>query len=218
MKTLKGAGTIDAMSTMYPARLHMIAGKRAFDDIALTVYGAVVSGRVKIQAPGLSANLEAGGFFGLPGPCDLEADGEVMVVERVGHRAVPCLGRIEERGRLVYIDGCSDTVLCAPARLGDPVLNHLHFPAGTDQSVHIHPSTRLGVVVRGRGVAFGPGWQEPLERGKAFLLVEHEKHAFRTTDESMDIIAFHPDSDWGPTDAAHPMLNRTYLCKPGKET
>ena len=30
----------------------------------------------------------------------------------------------------------------------------------------------------------------------------------------MDVVAFHPDSDWGPTDAAHPMLNRTYVCKP----
>jgi hypothetical protein len=28
---------------------------------------------------------------------------------------------------------------------------------------------------------------------------------------SLDVIAFHPDSDWGPTDGTHPMLNRTYL-------
>ncbi len=218
MKILRTAGVIDAMSTMYPARLHVLVGKRAFDDLGLSVYGAVVSGRATIRAPGISAELEAGGFFGLPGPCEIAADGSVMIVERLGYRAVPCLGRIEDRGRLVYIDGCSDSVLCAPARLGDPVLNHLHFPAQTEQSVHIHPSTRLGVVVRGRGVAYGPGWQEPLERGTAFLLVEHEKHAFRTADESMDVVAFHPDSDWGPTDAAHPMLNRTYVCKPGKET
>jgi hypothetical protein len=29
----------------------------------------------------------------------------------------------------------------------------------------------------------------------------------------MDVIAFHPDSDWGPTDEKHPMLNRTYLVR-----
>jgi len=27
----------------------------------------------------------------------------------------------------------------------------------------------------------------------------------------MDIIAYHPDSDFGPTDIDHPMLNRTYI-------
>jgi hypothetical protein len=27
----------------------------------------------------------------------------------------------------------------------------------------------------------------------------------------MDVIAFHPDSDWGPTDGIHPMLNRTFI-------
>jgi len=214
MRVLRNAGIIDAMSTMYPARLHVIAGTRNFDEHAVTLYGAVVSGRARVRGPGIDAELDAGGFFGMPGPCVVVPDGEVMVVERLGHRAVPTLGRIEERGRLVYIDGCSDTILCSPARLGDPVLNHLHFPPGTEQSVHIHPSTRLGVVMRGRGVAFGPGWEEPLVPGVAFLLNEHERHAFRTSDESMDVIAFHPDSDWGPTDAAHPMLNRTYVCKP----
>ncbi len=203
------------MSTMYPARLHLVDATRSFDDVALTVYGAVVDGRATLRAPGIVADLETGGFFGLPGPCEVSTTGRVMAIERLGYRGVPCVGRIEARGRLVYIDGCSDTVLCPPARLGDPVLNHLHFPVGTHQSVHIHPSTRLGVVVRGRGTAFGPGWEEPLEPGTAFLLLEHERHAFRTHDESMDVIAFHPDSDWGPTDAAHPMLNRTYVVKAG---
>ena len=214
MMILRGVGAIDARSTMYPARLHAIDGARSFDDVAVTVYGAVVSGRATLRAPGLTAELDAGGFFALPGPCELVADGLSVAVERIGHRAMSCVGRIEERGRLVYIDGCSDTILCAPARLGDPVLNHLHFPAGTEQSVHVHPSVRLGVVVRGRGVAFGPSWKEALEPGTAFLLLEHEKHAFRTfADSSMDVVAFHPDSDWGPTDAAHPMLNRTYVCE-----
>ena len=217
MKVLRGVGAIDAMTTMYPARLHVLAGRRAFDDLAVTVYGAVVRGRATLRAPGLVVQLEAGGFFALPGPCEIAAEAESMVVERPGHRALPCVGRIEERGRLVYIDGCSDSVLCAPARLGDPVLNHLHFPAGTKQSVHIHPSVRLGVVMRGRGIAFGPSWEEALEPGTAFLLAEHERHAFRTEGSSMDVVAFHPDSDWGPTDAAHPMLNRTYVCKPREE-
>ena len=27
----------------------------------------------------------------------------------------------------------------------------------------------------------------------------------------MDVIAFHPDSDFGPTDIEHPMINRTIV-------
>ena len=67
--------------------------------------------------------------------------------------------------------------------------------------------------MRGRGVPVGPSWEEALESGTAFLLAEHERHACRTEGSSMDVVAFHPDSDWGPADAAHPLLNRTYVCK-----
>ena len=92
------------------------------------------------------------------------------------------------------------------------LLNLLHFPPNTDQTRHAHPSIRLGVVSRGRGTAHGPTWEQPLMRGDVFLLDAHEVHAFRTEPQSgMDVIAFHPDSDWGPTDQAHPMKNRTYL-------
>jgi hypothetical protein len=216
MRILRGVGAIESMTSMYPARLRVLDAARAYDDTTTTVYGAVVDGQATVRAAGISATLDAGCYFALPGPCQIESDGHTLAIERFGYRAPPSLGRIEERGRLVYIDGCSDTILCSPARAGDPVLNHLHFPAGTLQSVHLHPSARLGVVLRGRGVAFGPGrggaaWEEPLEPGTAFFLPEHELHAFRTSGESMDIVAFHPDSDWGPTDAAHPMINRTYL-------
>jgi len=36
-------------------------------------------------------------------------------------------------------------------------------------------------------------------------------HSFFTFDESMDVLAWHPDSDFGPTDENHPMKNRTYI-------
>lgn len=218
MKILRNAGVIDGSLGMYPARLHLLDRARSFEDASTTLYGAVVRGRASLRASGIRVDLDPGGFFGLCGPCDFEIDGQAMVIERPGYRALTCVGRIEERGRLVYIDGCSDSVLCMPARLGDPVLNHLHFPARTRQTTHVHPTVRLGVVVRGEGLAMGPrpdgtgDWEEPLEPGTAFLLSEHEPHAFRTSSRgSMDVVAFHPDSDWGPTDSAHPMLNRTYV-------
>jgi hypothetical protein len=208
---------LDARGTMYPSHLEVARGSsRRLDRATSTVYGVVVAASAVVSAHGFKAELDAGGFFALPGAGGVEVskDGCAVLIERHGYRGLIQAGRIEDKGRLAYIDGCSDTVLCSPARLGDPVLNHLHFPVGVVQSVHSHPSIRLGVVVRGAGSAFGPtggGWERPLEVGSVFLLHAHELHAFRTTDSSLDVIAFHPDSDSGPTDGEHPMLNRTYL-------
>ena len=98
-----------------------------------------------------------------------------------------------------------------PPRRGDPSLNHLSFPAGVRQSFHIHPSIRLGVVARGTGFACFADQEIPLVAGTLFCIEERELHRFRTEDERLDVIAFHPDGDWGPTDQDHPMLNRTYL-------
>jgi hypothetical protein len=221
MNVLRAArpGTeIDATAGMYPSRLLIVAGQTALATPSSTYYGYVVAGVARIATGGLDVRGGAGSFFAAPGPVELDADGVAVVIERLGFRGIPTFGSIEAAGRLAYIDGCSDSVLVSPPRLGDPVLNHLHFPAGTVQSVHSHPSIRLGVVARGSGTAFGPGprgsagWEQALEPGAAFLLEAHEPHAFRTAPgASLDVIAYHPDSDWGPTDAAHPMLNRTYV-------
>jgi quercetin dioxygenase-like cupin family protein len=119
--------------------------------------------------------------------------------------------KVEKKGRLKYIDGCTDSVLIPNPKLGDPVLNHLHFPAGIDQTFHTHPSIRLGIVLRGNGVASFPDGEHALATGDIFCLEVGERHRFRTPDEGMDIIAFHPDSDMGPTDEDHPMINRTII-------
>jgi hypothetical protein len=36
-------------------------------------------------------------------------------------------------------------------------------------------------------------------------------HSFATKDEPMRVIAYHPDSDFGPTHEDHPMINRTMV-------
>jgi len=101
--------------------------------------------------------------------------------------------------------------------VSDPVLNHLHIPPGIDQSQHIHPSVRLGVIARGSGRAYGRGdnenWEEPLGAGTIILLDAQDQHSFSTVSnrDGLDVIAYHPDSDWGPTDGDHPMLSRTFL-------
>jgi hypothetical protein len=208
---------LDATTTMYPSRIEAVRGsRRALGRETSTVYGYVVSGVARVAVPGMKAELEAGAYFAVPGQGSVEADGLTVLIERFGFRGMVHVGRIEATGRLAYIDGCSDTVLSAPPRLGDPVLNHLHFPPAIAQSVHSHPSIRFGVVARGAGVAHGPsggGWKRPLTEGALFLLDPHEFHAFATADDAMDVIAYHPDSDSGPTDGEHPMLNRTYLAK-----
>lgn len=208
---------IDARDTMYPSLARAVSGDAELGNPTSSYYGFVVKGGAKVQTPGFDLEAREGAWFAAPGSVQLAVDGLAVVIERFGYRCPPQAGSIEHEGRLSYIDGCSDTVLVAPARQGDPVFNLLHFPVGIDQSVHSHPSIRLGVVARGHGEAYGPDgngatWRRPLSPGAMFLLPAHEMHAFSTRESKgpMDVIAYHPDSDWGPTDGVHPMLNRTY--------
>ena len=124
-------------------------------------------------------------------------------------------GPIEPRGRLRYIDGCTDSVLVAPALQGDPCLNHLHIPARTRQRRHTHPSIRVGAIVRGSGRCVTPEREYPLYSGLAFVITGGAPHSFFTDQESLDVVVYHPDSDTGPTHEDHPMINRTDI---GRET
>ncbi|HVY47279.1 MAG TPA: hypothetical protein VHB21_15430, partial [Minicystis sp.] len=202
LRNPRNGQALEATATMYPCRLEVVEGERRAGAATSTSYAFVLDGRARFRAGDLEFASGAGGFACLPGEVEIEAGGRVVVIERLGFRGVPTCGAIEDKGRLAYIDGCSDTILCMPPRQGDPVFNHLHFPRGIEQSQHTHPSIRLGVVARGEGFAFarGPGsakWQEPLAAGSVFLLEAHEPHAFSTLESGaeMDVIAFHPDSD-----------------------
>ncbi len=217
----KHGDLIDARDTFYPTELIVVGqpGRIEASDV-VTTYGYVMRGTALLEAEGISATLAAGSFFSVPGLHTLrEADGLTALIRRIGFRGQTTMGRIEKRGRLSYIDGCSDSLLVYPPRQGDPCLNYLHFPPGINQTQHTHPSVRMGIVARGKGKAFrvpaagNTGWEIDLSEGCVFLLPEQEQHSFRTTetDSEMDVIAYHPDSDWGPTDALHPMRNRTYI-------
>lgn len=120
-------------------------------------------------------------------------------------------GPVEATGRLHYIDGCSDTVLVAPVVRGAPCLNLLHLPAGTRQTPHHHPSVRVGLVVEGRGECVLDGDRcRALARGTVFVIPAGTVHRFETAEDGgLLLMAWHPDSDTGPTDDDHPMLNRT---------
>lgn len=156
--------------------------------------------------PGQWAAL-SGGFHGR-----LSVGSRAAVFQKVNYRGLRAMGGpIEEVGRLRYIDGCSDTLLASPPLLGDPCLNHLHFPANTVQTEHTHPSVRFGMVVRGAGTCRTPAGDAELKPGLVFCVPTGGRHGFLTDNCSMDVIAYHPDSDWGPTDQNHPMVNRTWV-------
>jgi quercetin dioxygenase-like cupin family protein len=120
-------------------------------------------------------------------------------------------GSVEPYGRLKYINGCTDSVLIPPWRKGEACLNHLHIPPGVEQTMHTHPSDRIGVVYRGRGQCVTPAGVSELAPGVLWRIPEHAPHRFRTTDKHLHIVAWHPDSDVGPTDENHPMIGRTFV-------
>lgn len=137
---------------------------------------------------------------------------QALVIERIGTHGVFSIGGpIEERGRLKYIDGCTDSLLIPPVKKGDACLNHLHFPGGINQTMHTHPSMRVGVVARGVGECVTPNGYVKLVPGMVFIIHQDGEHCFRTFDRTMDVVAWHPDSDFGPQDEDHPMVNRTIV-------
>jgi quercetin dioxygenase-like cupin family protein len=180
-----------------------------------THFGVVLSGEINLRYLTRERHLSAGDFFSVSEAATVSSlTGIGMVTSAHGYIGLNLFGGpIEEKGRLRYIDGCTDTLLVPPVRRGDACLNHLHFPSGVVQTPHTHPSIRAGVVLRGSGECIIPGVDRPIPLlpGYAFVIETHAVHSFNTTGYSMDVIAFHPDSDTGMTDDDHPMVNRTII-------
>ena len=155
-------------------------------------------------------HLGQGMYAAVPGYCRWRGQGIVISVpEYRGFFHIG--GPIEKTGRLKYIDGCTDSLLIPPPKKGDPCLNHLHFPGRVNQTMHTHPTVRIGIVARGRGICRTPTGPVNLEPGLMWVLHAHGQHGFTTGEEPMDVIVWHPDSDHGPSDEEHPMLNRTIV-------
>jgi mannose-6-phosphate isomerase-like protein (cupin superfamily) len=120
--------------------------------------------------------------------------------------------RILDQGNLSYIDGGTNTTAINPGRLGDPVINYVHFPARMYQTLHTHPSHRVGMVLRGAGrVELDHGEFFPVREGEAFFLRRNELHNFITDDEPVILYVWAPDSGTGPTDEVNPLKIRTYV-------
>lgn len=177
-------------------------------------YGYLDSGSALLVDDAARITLAPGEWFAMPAGFELVLGpaSRLIFSQREGFRSPrQSGGPIEHRGRLRYIDGCSDTLLACPPVKGDPCLNHLHFPPSITQTEHYHPSVRSGTVARGLGWCETPLGLSPLVPGMAFVIPRHGLHRFLTERLELDVIAYHPDSDWGPTDEDHPMVNRTWV-------
>lgn len=180
-----------------------------------TAYGVVTAGVAELVAGEDHFRLRAGSWFVRPGPASVRGAAGLVILDLATRGLAQLGGPLEPTGRLRYLDGCTDTLLACPPRLGEPSLNHLHLPAHTDQHPHTHASDRLGVIVRGRGACRTPEGLHPLEAGLGWWIPAGSEHSFVTTDHSLDVVAWHPDSVFGPTDEAHPMILGTRLA-PGR--
>ena len=163
----------------------------------------------------LEYRMMAGMYASVPGRCMVAGAGIAM--SREGYKGFFQIGGpAEQEGRLNYIDGCTDSLLIPPVMKGDPCLNLLYFPPGIDQTSHTHPSDRIGMIMSGHGLCHfdNDGITETVEldEGTIFCIHATGEHKFSTPyGEHMRVLAYHPDSDFGPTNTVHPMINRTMV-------
>jgi quercetin dioxygenase-like cupin family protein len=174
-----------------------------------SLFFAITAGEVFVNDTLLSK-----GMYGcLPRNGHFEADHcRCMLVDAKRFNGIFCLGGpIEDTGRLRYINGCTDTGLIQPLKLGDACLNALFFPAGTSQTPHRHPSHRIGTIYDGHGMCHTESGATLMSKGDIFIIPAQSLHWFTTTNAAMRIMVFHPDSEFGPTDEHHQMLDATLI-------
>jgi len=177
-----------------------------------THFGFVYRGETRLCVDQRSYPLCGGMHFTAAGSAVFESAGLSIIVSQINYQGLFHIGGpIENEGRLRYIDGCSDTLLISPTVKGDACLNFLKIPPCTNQTFHTHPSFRFGMIVDGSGYCDSPAGIEKLEAGKVFFIPANGQHRFRTETDSLSVIAFHPDSDFGPEDDNHPMVNKTIV-------
>jgi hypothetical protein len=212
-------GLRQAVDGKYPLEITTVMGHNedATKEQGLrgAVFAIVAQGMARVRRDGFLYELDQGQWVAFDtGTVKIEtfATSKVLLICAVGRSVLFQLGGpIELIGRLRYIDGCTDTMLVQPWKLGEPCLNHLHIPPGVNQTMHIHPTDRIGVVVRGHGWCETPDGTIRMDVGMVWRIPANGRHRFITESGSLDVIAFHPDSDSGPTDDEHPMLSRTLV-------
>jgi quercetin dioxygenase-like cupin family protein len=174
-----------------------------------TTFVAVAAGRLFVNGYVIAAGM----YACIPAPAVFTGGKCCALLATVKHyRGIFQLGGpIEDAGRLRYINGCTDTGLIQPPRQGDPCLNYLHFPAAIRQDAHHHPSHRVGLICDGQGRCHHDGRVTPMRPRQIFVIPAGVQHWFETADDALRIVTFHPDSEFGPTDENHQMLDATIV-------
>jgi quercetin dioxygenase-like cupin family protein len=204
----------DLSDDPFPHTVSGFHGDRLWLDPDATHYGFVTSGDVRLATwDGWECLITAGRYFSVPGEALIYGgNGRGLVISRLDYRGLCQVGGpIEAAGRLRYIDGCTDTLLLAPPIQGDPCLNHLHIPPHVDQTAHTHPSQRIGVILKGSGICETPEGRYALSPGMGWWIPTGQVHSFHTRGAALDVIAWHPESDFGPSHEKHPMVNKTFV-------
>ncbi|MBU7584059.1 MAG: AraC family ligand binding domain-containing protein [Nostoc sp. TH1S01] len=204
---------IDYTMANHPSRAYWVINSIQVNESEQDTHFLFISeGEVTLNSSHGEFLLRKNSFAAVPGNFSLDGSGKVLVATRINYTGLFTIGGpIEPLGRLNYIDGCSSTVLINPLKRGEPCLNFLYVPPGVSQTPHTHPSLRIGLVAEGNGTCQVDEGTFKMQPGTVFCLPENKLHSFSAIDDSLRIIIYHPDSDVGPTDDSHTMLNNTFV-------
>lgn len=187
---------------------------RAFDATAGTYYimlqtASYYSDSIKFES--VNAAFAVNNHFTIK--C---GSGTAVVVEYPGLHLLESRYYVQDilaQGNLSYIDGGTNTTAVNPGRLGDPVINYVHFPAGMTQTLHTHPSHRVGMVLKGLGqIELDNNELFDVREGEVFFMQRNVLHNFMCPfGQDVVLFVFAPDSGTGPTDEVNPLKIRTYI-------
>lgn len=199
----------------WPLRLTKLepGDSRAFDSTPGTYY--IMLQNASYYADGISFE-KANAAFAVNNHFTIKCgQGTAVVIEYLGLQLLESRYYVQNKlgmGNLSYIDGGTNTTAVNPGRLGDPVVNYVHFPAGMQQTLHTHPSHRIGIVLKGRGQIELDDGNFELTLGDVFFMQRNVLHNFMCPyGEDVVLFVFAPDSGTGPTDEVNPLKIRTYV-------
>jgi hypothetical protein len=95
----------------FPTVLCAWSGRTLARDATGTHFGFVHSGPAVLRCPSGTFSLEAGMYFSVPGALSIERGTGILISRLDYHGFFHLGGPVEERGRLRYIDGCTDSLL-----------------------------------------------------------------------------------------------------------